>query len=185
MRRKCHILPGTERVAYDTVVQLNCDARVQSEKQGILRIEVVEIFTGRVSHLAEMTTPLPRGIPNSSHDRHLLEHKRKVCQLVTMCRHIVVVSAVGRVSEPPATATNVLVHEMFLHLADAAHVQVTEKGNPASCSTEPPASCAPSLCSRCTSACHVLASSYVDLLAKTRWPLCGAPHAPSVPPTEA
>ena len=45
------------------------------------------------------------------------------------------------------------------------------KGNLASCSSEPPASCAWSLCSGCTSACHVPASSYEDLLAKTRWPL--------------
>ena len=28
------------------------------------------------------------------------------------------------------------------------------------------------------------APSYEALLAKTRWPLCSAPHAPSVPPTE-
>ena len=38
-----------------------------------------------------------------------------------------------------------------------------------SCPTGPPASCAWSLCSGCTSACLVRASSYEDLLAKTRW----------------
>ena len=126
MRLKCYILLGTERVACDTVVQLKCDARVQSEKQGILGIEVVEIFS-RVSHLAELTTLLPRSTPNGSHDRHLMEHKSKVCQLVTV-RHTVVVSAVGRVREPPASATNVPVHE--IHPADAAHVQMTEKAIP-------------------------------------------------------
>ena len=56
--------------------------------------------------------------------------KDKVCQHVTVCRHIAVVSAVGRVREPPASATNVSVHEVFLHPADAAHVQVTEKAIP-------------------------------------------------------
>ena len=58
--------------------QLTYDALVQSEKQGILGIEVVEIFTRRVSDLAEMTTLLPRSIPNGSHDRHLLGHKRSL-----------------------------------------------------------------------------------------------------------
>ena len=71
---------------------------------------------------------------------------------------------------------------MFLHPVDVVHVQVTERQS-ASCPTEPLASCAWSLCSECTSACHVRAPSYEDLLVKTRWPLCGAPHAPSVPPT--
>ena len=42
------------------------------------------------------------------------------------------------------------------------------KSNPASCPTEPPASCAWSLCSGCTSACLVRASSHEDLLAKTQ-----------------
>ena len=50
---KCPILRGTGRVAYDTVVQLKCDARLQSEKQGILGNGVVEMFTRRVSHRAE------------------------------------------------------------------------------------------------------------------------------------
>ena len=120
---KCPSLRGTGRVVYDTVVQLKCDARLQSEKQGILGNGVVEIFTRRVSHLAEMTTPLPRGIPSGSHDRHLVGHKRKVCQLVTACRHTVVVCAVDRVRETPALATNVTVHATFFHPSDAAHVQ--------------------------------------------------------------
>ena len=159
---RCPILRGTERVAYDTDVQLKCDARVQSEKRGILGIEVVEIFTRRVSHLAEVTTLLPIGIPNGSHDRHLVEHKRKVCQPRTACRHIVVVSAVGRVREPPASATEVPVHEMFLH--KVAHVEVTEN----------------QFC-----VVPLLAPSHEDLLAKTRWPLYSALYAPSMPPTES
>ena len=83
----------------------------------------------------------------------------------------------------PSSATNVQVHEMFLHPAHAALVQMTEKAIPrrAPLSLQPRAL---GLCSGCTSACHVRASSFEDLLAKTRWPLCSAPYAPSVPPTE-
>ena len=72
-----------------------------------------------------------------------------------------------------SSVTYVPVHEVFLHPADVAHVQVTEKAIPRR------AWCAWSLCSGCTSACHVWASSYEDLLTKTRWPLCNSPHAPS------
>ena len=139
--------PRHRKSRYDTVVQLKCDARVSCRN----------IYAPRRPSCQHDHT-LARGIPNGSHDRHLLEHKRKVCLLATVSRHKVVVSAVCRVRERPASATSVPVHDMTEKAARARGLSVEYA--------------------------DVLAKSYEDLLAETRWPVCSASPAPSVPPTE-